>query len=92
MTVFQIVTNRASESQQFETDDPLAAFEVRGYRFTKLSSNHADADPRSAVPRKELWDQPEFDGLCGPMWGGHDDKGRPILRYEDWETYDLLTR
>jgi hypothetical protein len=74
MTVFQIVTNRASESQQFETDDPLAAFEVRGYRFTKLSSNRGRRSPLRRAAQG-IVGQPEFDGLCGPMWGGHDEQG-----------------
>jgi hypothetical protein len=38
--------------------------------------------------REELRDKPEFEGLCGPMWGGEESP----LRYETWEAYEVLSR
>lgn len=35
------------------------------------------------VPRKELDNQPIFEGYLSPMWGGG------VLRYETQEVYDL---
>jgi len=32
--------------------------------------------------------QPMFEGLAGPMYDGSDE----AIRYESWETYDLLSR
>lgn len=37
------------------------------------------------VHRAELDNQPELNGLCGPMWDG--DK----LRYETWEVYRSMS-
>lgn len=86
MTKFQIVTNGARQSDRFETDDPIAAFAERGYQMQHL------APPRLRVLRAELQDQPVFAGLCGPMWGGTDEAGKPIIRYEDWKSYEILSR
>ena len=45
------------------------------------------------VHRAELDNQPEFDGYCGPMWDGtKENDSIGILRYETWETYDMLSR
>jgi len=41
--------------------------------------------------RPELQGQPQFAGLVGPMWGGHDADGNPIVRYEDSETNDRMS-
>ncbi len=41
--------------------------------------------------RAELRGQPKFIGTCGPMWGGHTEEGRPIVRYETVEAYEILT-
>jgi hypothetical protein len=89
MTVFQIITTvdgrPATGEQTFETDDPYAAFDIRGFRM-ELGKGGAD------YLREELRGQPKFAGLCGPMWGGTDEQGRPIIRYEDWRSYDFLSR
>lgn len=87
-------TDEGMASTVFQSvDDAMAGLEIRGYKFTGLSRNYADvlaSNPRAAVARKELWDQPKFDGLAGPMWGG-EENGEPILRYEDWKAYDKLS-
>lgn len=43
--------------------------------------------------RAELYGQPQFAGLVGPMWGGHTQAHphAPIVRYEDSETNDRMS-
>ncbi len=77
---YQLVTNRARCGEIFSD---TAAIEVRGFRFTGGEGGNL---------REELRGQPKFDGLCGPMWGGTTEDGEPIIRYEDWGTYELLSR
>lgn len=84
MTKFQIVTNGARKSERFETTDAAAAFAERGFTFTGNST-------RLGL-REELLGQPQFAGLCGPMWGGTDDSGDAVIRYEDWQSYEILSR
>lgn len=61
----------------------LPSAEVRGFapngRIKEQGSGRI-------VLREEIIGQPEFDGLCGPMYGGPG-----IVRYEDWNTYDRLS-
>jgi len=83
MTKFQIVTNSASQSERFDTFDPVAAFAARG--FQHIGTQNA------THLRKELQGQPQFAGLTGPMWGGTDPDGTPVIRYEDWESYKVLS-
>lgn len=46
------------------------------------------ASSRSPIgPRKELWHQPTFKKLVGPMW-----QGRGILRYDTPEAHERLAR
>lgn len=60
-------------------DDAIfAAMEVRGGKFTGFNSN-----PRQ---RKELQDEPIFEGFVGPMWDGD------AIRYEDAVTYEFMSR
>lgn len=75
----QIVTNRARESAVF---DSFAAVEAAGFKLMPPAAYE------SRLLRDELRGQPEIEGLCGPMWGGEEHP----LRYEDWESYDLLSR
>ena len=57
-------------------------FEIKGYT-EDLSELRAQG---RCVHRKELDNQPIFDGFLGPMWDGG------ILRYETPEIYDMLSR
>lgn len=43
------------------------------------------------VRRRELQGQPYIKGLCGPMYDGTDKDGRPVIRYETQELYDILS-
>jgi hypothetical protein len=67
-------------SSIFEEENAIAAFEVRGFKFKGIAVGHSQL-------RAELRNQPEFEGLCGPMWGGEG-----VLRYEDWKAYEVLSR
>lgn len=61
----------------------LPAAEVRG--FAPNGTIKEQSAGRITL-REEIVGQPEFDGLCGPMYGGPG-----IVRYEDWKTYDRLS-
>lgn len=80
---YQIVTNRARQSQVFQTGNPIAAFRERGFELTGIENG--------THLRQELRGEPRFEGLCGPMWGGVDASGDAVIRYEDWESYELLS-
>ena len=80
---YQIVTNFARSVEIIDAADTIGAFEDRGYRYR--------GDETGAHLREELRGQPKFDGLCGPMWGGTSN-GQPVIRYEDWASYELLSR
>lgn len=41
--------------------------------------------------REELQGQPRLDGLFGGMWDGYHE-GKPCIRYESPEAYDMLSR
>jgi hypothetical protein len=42
--------------------------------------------------RNELQGQPIISGLCGPMWDGYDAiSGKPVIRYEDQASNDILS-
>lgn len=69
------------------TAEMIEKIEALGYQFTGTSASYELVEPGRAVPRKELWGQPQFDRLCGPMWGGEDTP----LRYESWEAYETLS-
>jgi hypothetical protein len=86
----QMVENQLVSTVFQNVEDALAGFEIRGFKFVKLSRSYEDARPGAAVPRKELWNQPQFAELLGPMWGG-DEGGIAILRYEDQKSYDVLS-
>ena len=44
------------------------------------------------VHRQELDNQLKFDGYAGPMWDGtRVDDSIAVLRYETWETYEMLS-
>jgi hypothetical protein len=84
MTMFQIVTNNARTAEVFETTDPVADFAARGFTYTGPETH--------GHLRAELRRKPRFEGLAGPMWGGTTPEGDPIIRYEDWDSYNVLSR
>lgn len=62
---------------EFDIANIYECMEVRGYAFTHLSTN--------TRVRAELQNQPQFSGLCGPMWDGD------AIRYEDQAANDTLS-
>ena len=59
----------------------LQLLECRGY-----SKDHTkEREQGLCVPRKELDNQPLFEGYLGPMWDGD------MLRYETQEVYNMLS-
>lgn len=65
-----------------EIENMISAFEVRGF----VQNGNVKRQYGQIKLRDEILGQPEFDGLCGPMYGGPG-----IVRYEDWKTYELLS-
>ena len=49
------------------------------------------SERRRTLLRQELQDEPKIEGLCGPMYDGEKD-GAPVIRYEDQETFNYLSR
>lgn len=70
--------NGTQEVLDLSEDQLFPALEIRGIKFTKLSTNRA--------LRAELQGQPMFDKLCGPMWGGEG-----VVRYENQDAYDFYS-
>ena len=66
-----------------ETFDDLAAIEIRYGAPVAYTTRRG--------LRQELIGQPVFGALYGPMWGGHDAEGEPIVRYEDSGANDRLS-
>lgn len=85
--------------QDFESERALvAAMEDRGLSQMGRQTQY----PTGIKLRAELIGQPKFSGMVGPMWGGYlnpdgtydfsETTGEPSVRYEDWPTYDRMSR
>jgi hypothetical protein len=75
-----IVTNMAQTRTDCADIAALRGYvEANGLRFSGVH--------RSKHTRAELQGQPIIEGFHGPAWGGDG-----IVRYEDWESCDLLSR
>ena len=69
------------EAEDLETF--LIRLAIRGHEATgEIERNHR--------LRPELQGWPLIQGLIGPCWGGTRD-GRPVIRYENHEAYNLLS-
>lgn len=65
--------------EEFETVEHLRkAFETAG-EFHSVSC------------RVELQGAPILKNFCGPMYGGEDNQGRAVIRYESQKVYDILS-
>lgn len=86
MTKFCLVQSVEGKltSSVFTEANVIPAMSARGFEINpdRVGGHHL---------RPELRGQPCFKGLCGPMWGG-EDSGEPIVRYEDSEANDILSR
>jgi hypothetical protein len=65
-----------------DMDDIFAAFKVRGFTFVGLREDN----PGRIKLRPELVGAPMFRELLGPMFNGPG-----VVRYEDPETYNMLS-
>lgn len=85
----QVVQRKESgwETNVFELENLIPALEALGFKYAGQSRSWENSSKYSAVPRKELWNQPQFEGLCGPMYGGAEFP----LRYECWKAYEALS-
>lgn len=89
--IIQVISD---EMKSVEYPD-LAAAVAAGMVQKGTSKNYADVlarNPGAAVPRQMLWDQPQFDGYAGPMYGRSYETGEDCLRYEGWKANDILSR
>jgi hypothetical protein len=69
----------------------IETFRSREALLARYTATGESTGPNYRHLKPELQGQPVIDGLCGPMWG--DRKGDVVtVRYEDWETYNLLSR
>lgn len=84
MQKFEVVfaTDEGMDVMYLDENNIIPALEVRGFNF--------DGFENSKRLRAELQGQPKFTGLAGPMWGGMKD-GQPVVRYETWKAYDILS-
>ena len=76
--IFKIISNEPVQEINGGTADVIAAFEVRGYPYL--------GPELSRFVRPELYGNPRFGGLVGPMWDGDS------IRYETPEVYARLSR
>ena len=83
MTVFQVVTTSDEGMTAVFTEDMTAWAEDN---FAEITGTHANLRNRP-----ELQGHPKLRGYVGPCWGGYNDQGDPIIRYEDAETYAQLS-
>ena len=80
MDKFSVIFVRRGKTEEYECLQDVP-YEVLGFTedFTSLRKQGI------CCHRKELDNQPIYDGFLGPMWDG----GR--LRYETQEVYDILS-
>lgn len=73
---------------EFACEDGLLAW---AGREGEVYTGRTPAGAEKTVLRAELRDQPLLRGLAGPMWDGETDEGNPVVRYETWELYEVLS-
>ena len=85
MTTFKLVQNVEGKFTvtTFTPQNVIAEMEVRGHVVNGCCDN--------LRVRKELFGQPTFSGVLGPMWDGTDDFGNAVIRYETQEAYNILS-
>lgn len=88
----QFVTDKATKSTMYESAEAAIAAGMVQKGTSKNYAKTLAQNPGAAVPRQMLWDQPKFEGFCGPSYGKDYETGEECLRYEDWESYEILSR
>lgn len=76
--VYAFREDRSSYPEVFQSAEQL----VEKYEQTGTLSDN--------IRRRELQGAPYIKGFCGPMYDGLD-MGRPVIRYESPEVYDILS-
>lgn len=76
--VYGLTDERTSYPQIFQTAEQL----LEKYEQTGTLSDN--------IRRRELQGAPYLKGFCGPMYDGLD-MGRPVIRYESPELYEILS-
>ena len=90
MTTYEIVV--ADERGNFDVtrwttrQAFLAVMHAHGAMERRVTS--AQTDPRL---RRELIGHPVFHSFHGPMWGGTDESGSPVVRYENPRALEILS-
>lgn len=82
--VFRLVAHDGYEPDHYSLDEFVAAMAARGYARQGVTNP-------CGVLRDELKVRPIFKGLVGPMWGGTNSRGLPIVRYETNEANAQLS-
>ena len=83
MVKYQVVVMAQGQMLSYFPKDIFAFGEVGQYEFDRIEEGQH--------LRAELRGHPKFKKLCGPMWNGVED-GVPVIRYESWEAYEILSR
>lgn len=78
----QLVEDVGMVATDGSIENMIPAFEIRGF----VQNGNVKKQYGQIQLREEIIGQPEFDGLCGPMYGGPG-----IVRYEDWNAYERLS-
>lgn len=74
---YRLVRNNAQSVIEGNIHDLIGDMRKLGYNYVGFNQN--------TNHRVELQKQPLFDELAGPMWDGD------AVRYEDWQSYNLLS-
>ena len=83
MAKYQVVVMAEGKFFQYAPKDMFAFGEIGQYEFDGIEDRpHLKA---------ELRGHPKFKKLAGPMWNGIED-GEPVIRYEAWDVYEILSR
>lgn len=59
--------------------------------FEEIFAKDFDGVEQSSYLRECLQGQPKIKGLCGPMYDG-EHMGYPVVRYESWAVYDMMSK
>ena len=74
---------------QFVTIDENSKFRILDFSYTEIPFQVKGVYTRTNI-RTLLEMQPTFYGFLGPMWGGYNENGQPIIRYESTQAYNEL--
>jgi len=74
-------------TSEFTEENVIPAMSVRGYEVQGVQEQYKGG----IQLREQLVGQPKFSGVAGPMWNGQTPEGEPIIRYENWAAYNILS-